>query len=438
MTSMPFAARVETFGLDTPRPWALATLRLLFAAPRVYAPLVAGWEATWPGTRRNLERLAEVGLVAYQPGLIVDTRTGRPAAAASRRVPRYRTTAKGSRLVAAITEDPQVLEDTFPRTADDNMDGVARLIAALDLQDSHARYGLSAAHVTELCGLPGSNVKWWLRTLKDKGYVRELPDKHADVREVIPEHWRASKALARQVTAVLDAFPQAPQELRTEFRLSRSRFLPDIDPARIGISGATDFDHDVECQRVLGACLRSPTAVPDGVFVVEPRFVVPTDTTARPWEFTSSGSGQVFYQPDAQMRERIGGRITRSVLEYERFQTRRDAWNHVERFLGHLATAALPFEPAILRFVVDSTARERAYVELIEAFGDYALRHPERMPANPVTLAVAGMDRVLGAEDALADTAWFRLALPVRADTDGRPVLHPADDSPYDEYFSRG
>lgn len=438
MSQLSFAARGETFGLETPRPWALPALRLLFSAPRVYAPLVGGWEATWPGTRRSLERLVDLGLASYQPGLIVDTRTGRAAATASRRVPRYRTTSRGSRLVGAVLEDPRILEDTFPRTAVGNTDGVVRLLTALDLQDSHARFGLSAQHATSLCGLPNSNVKWWIRALKDKGYVRELPEKFADVREVIPEHWRACRALSRQVSDVLDAFPAAPQSLRAEFRLARSRFLPDIDPARVGISGATDFDHDVECQRVLGALLRSPAAAPDAIFTVEPRFVVPTDVTARPWTFTADGSGQVFYQPDALLRERVAGKVTRSVVEYERFQTRRDAWNHIERFLGYLATATLPFEPATLRFVVDSAARERAYVELIEAFADYALDHPGRLPGNPVTLAVSNMERVLGATDALGDATWFRLGLPPGADTEPRPVLHPADDSPYDEYFSRG
>ena len=93
----------------------------------------------------------------------------------------------------------------------------------------------------------------------------------------------------------------------------------------------------------------------------------------------------------------------------------------------------------MLRFVVDSAPRERSYVELIEAFGDYALDHPERMPANPVLLAVSSTPRVLAAADPLDPRAWFRMTLPNSAgsDTVRRPVLHPPEDSPYDEYFSR-
>lgn len=437
MSRQSFAARVETFGLDTPSPWALPALRLLFNAPRVYGPLAEAWEVAHPGTRKALDRMVALGLVSYQPGLIVDTRTGEPAAAVSRRVPRYRTTAKGGRLVAAVAEDARVLEDHFPRTGTDNVEGVRRLLSAFDLQDSHARFGLSAQHATVLSGLPNSNVKWWIRALKDKRYLKELPEKYADVREVIPEHWRVSRPLCRQLSDVLHAFPEAPQTLRVEFRLSRSRFLTDIDPARVGISGATDFDHDVECQRVLAAFLRSPAAVPEGIFVVEPKFAIATNTQSRPWQFTHDGADQVFYQPDAQLRERAEGKVVRSLLEYERFQSRRDAWNHVERFLGYLSVSTLPFESAVLRFVVDTTARERAYVELIEAFADYAMDHPGLMPANPVVLAVSSVERVTSAVDALADAAWFRIALATGSDTAGRPVLHAAEDSPYDDYFSR-
>ena len=439
MSHPSFAARVETFGLDTPSPWALPALRLLFNAPRVYGPLADAWNAAFPGTRKALDRLVALDLVAYQPGVLVDTRTGLPASAASRKVPRYRTTAKGRRLVAAVREDSRVLDDLFPRTGTNNADGVRRLLGAFDLQDSHAKYGLSAQHAMVLSGLPASNVKWWIRALRDKRYLKELDVKHADVREVIPEHWRVSRRLCRQILDVLDAFDGAPQSLRVEFRLHRSRFLGDIDPARVGISGATDFDHDVECQRVLGALLRAPGAVPEGIFTVEPKFAIPTDVSGKPWTFRQGAPGQVFYQPDAQLRERVSGKAARSVLEYERFQSRRDGWNHIERFLGHLATSALPWEPAVLRFVVDSQPRERAYVELIEAFADYARDYPPRLPQNPVTLAVSSVGRVLGAADPLGDGTWFRIDLPsAGADTARRPVLHPADDSPYDEYFARG
>ena len=76
-------------------------------------------------------------------------------------------------------------------------------------------------------------------------------------------------------------------------------------------------------------------------------------------------------------------------------------------------------------------------MELIEAFADNMLDHPERLPLNPVILAVTSMDRVQAAEDPLDDGIWFRVSLPSGADTAGVPVLHPKE-SPYDEYFGRG
>jgi hypothetical protein len=439
MARQLFAARVETFGLDTAHPWALDAFRLLFHTPRAYEPLVAAWDQRHPGTRRAVDRLAALGFVAYQPGVVIDTTTGAPASAATRKVQRYRTTGKGTRLVAAAQDDLRVLEDAFPRTARGNLAGVLAVLEAVDLEASHARFGLSSAHTQLLCGLPSSNVKWWLRRLIDDGYVRELPDKVADTREIIPAHWRVTRALCRQLGEVIRAFDSVPDSLRVEFRLGRTKFLTDIDPARVGISGATDFDHDTECQRILAAMLRSDRCVADGIFAIEPKIALPLNTGSRPWSFDPTGPAQLFYQPDAELRERDSDGLWRSLLEYERFQSRRDAWNHIERFLGWMSITALPSESAVLRFVVDSTSRERSYVALIESYADYALDHRDRMPANTVVLAVSSTPRVLAAADPLAPAAWYRIPLPVgdRSDTAARPVLHPAEDSPYDQYFGR-
>lgn len=439
--SLMFAARGETFGLNGApgsESWAMGALRLLFSAPRAYEPLVAAWEARFPGARAALGRLGDLGFVDYQPGIIVDTRTGEVAGRVSRRVPRYRTTSRGQRLVAAVREDFGVLEDVFPRTTDRNVDGLRALLDALNVVDSHGKYGMSVSHVQLLSGLPLSTVKWWVGALRQKRYVRQLDEKFADVREVVPAHWRPNRALARQLGLVLDEFAGAPQHLRTEFRLGRSRYLEDISPARVGISGATDFDHDVECQRILADLLRSELCLPEGVFAVEPKFAIAANTEAFPWNFSNAGAQSVFYQPDAQVRERVGGRVGRGVVEYERFQTRRDGWNHIERFLGFVATS-LVFEPAVLRFVVDSQARERGYVELIEAFADYALDHRHRVPASPVRFAVSNAARLAEASDPLAEEAWFSLELPTgEASSGGGCVMHPSDESPFDVYFSTG
>lgn len=433
-----FARRAETFGFDRGRPWALPALRLLASVPRAYTPLVAAWDRRHPGVRRALSRLGDLGFAAYQPPVIVDTRTAAVAGAESRRVRRWRTTAKGSRLAGEAGEDLRVLEDRFPRLTPANVKGVAALIAAYDLDGSHARHGLSMAHATQLSGLAPRTARWWTRHLAAQGYLRELDARQADVRAVVPAHWRLTRALCKQLLGVIDAFDAAPDSLASELRLRRDRFLGDIDPTRVGISGATDYDHDVEAQRILAAMLSSSRCAAEGVFSVEPRLVLPADTDAQPWAFVEGGGDWIPYQPDAELRERdADGSVVRSVVEYERFQSRRDAWGHIERFLGHLATRSLPFEPAVLRFVVDSESRVRSYVELIEAFGDHALDSPELLPANPTSLAVSSVERVLAAADPLDARAWFRIQLPTGGDSPGRPVLHPAGDSPYDEYFAR-
>lgn len=441
MARRSFAHRNETFGLDGPRPWAGEALRLVFHVPRAYAPLAEAWDRRHPGTAKALERLVSMGFVAYQPPVVIDTRTAELSPRCGRAVARYRTTSRGQRFVAAMAEDIRSLEDAFPHTKPTNVKGVARLLRSFDLEDSHARFGLSVPHGVELSKLPERNGRWWVHRFLEEGLIRELPERYADTREVIPAHWRVTRLLCRQLEDVIDSFESAPASLKVEFRLRRSRFLDDIDPARVGISGATDYDHDIEAQRILGALLGSRRCAAGGIFSVEPRINLPLDTTTRPWSFSPHAGGRLFYQPDAELRESDESGLRRGVIEYERYQTRRDAWNHVERYLGWLHTMTLPFEASVLRFVVDSDARVNSYVKLIEAFCDYALDHQERLPANQVTLAVSSTKRVLGAPDPLDPHTWFRIDLPRRAagaDTGSCPVLHPAESSPYDEYFSRG
>lgn len=439
MDRVTFLARSETFGFDTPDPWALPALRLLCSVPRAYQPLVDAWELRHPGTVAALDKMTAQGFVAYQSGVVIDTTTGTTEERETRKVPRYRTTASGHALAVAGAEDLRVLEERFPRTAAHNMYGVLRLLEAFDLNHSHVKFGLSSRYAAELCGMAPRTVKWWVNRLVADKYLALLPVEHADVREVVPAHWRVKRSLSKQLNDVLDAFAPDAAALKVEFRLGRTRYLDDIDPARRGISGATDFDHDVECQRVLAALFSSETAVSEALFNVEPRFVLTADTQAVPAVF-GAADDLVFYQPDAEIRERSGSGIRRSVIEYERYQSRRDAWGHIERFLAYLWARTLPMESAVLRFVVDSKRRERAYVELIQAFADYAIDYPERMPPNAVTLAVSSVPRVLGAEDPLSDAAWFRIQVPGtgRADTTCVPVLHPAHASPYDDYFARG
>lgn len=436
MDRRSFAHRAETFGFDDD-PWALDALRLVYNVPRAYEPLVRAWELHYPGTRRALARLVRMGFVAYQPPVVIDTRSGQPAPAPTRAVRRLRTTAKGRRLATESRDDVRVLEDVFPRASTRNLTAVLALLEHCDLDGSHARFGLSQAHAIALAGLPERSGRWWIARLVEAGYLRELDRRYADVREVIPAHWRVTRILSRQLAEVLEAFAASPA-IALELRLQRSKYLDDIDPARLGISGATDYDHDVAAQRVLGAVMTSPSCVTQGRVLVEPRHFLPLYQSEHPWRFDPQGPTTLFYQPDAELREREPGtgRLRRCVLEYERYQSRRDGWNHIERFLGYLHTQVLPVEAAVLRFVVDSPQRVHSYRELIESFADWSLEHPELMPRNPVTLAVSSVEAVLGASDPLDPRHWSSIGVtqPTVAPT---VVVHPKTSSPYDAYFTR-
>jgi hypothetical protein len=438
MARRGFAHRTETFGFDSDKPWALDAMRLVFQVPRAYQPLVDAWDLRHPGSSKALLKLKQMGFVEYQPAIIIDTRSGELADRISSPLPRFRTTSKGHRFAQEVHADPRVLNDSYPRLTRASSGKVAALLLAFDLDGSHSRYGLSVPHATAITGLPERSTRWWVRKLTADGHLKELSLRIPDVREVVPAHWRPTRMLARQLQDVLEEFAtHQAGALKAEFRLARSRFLGPVDPARVGISGATDFDHDVECQRILAALLHSPRCVDETVFNVEPRLVLETDTDVVPWQFKTGAVGHVFYQPDAELRERDDQAVLWSVVEYERFQSRRDAWSHIERFLGWVHLRALPFESAVLRFVVDSESRVRSYVELIEAFADHALDNPDVLPANRITLAVSSIDRVLTATDPLDPRAWFRIALPVGETQDHQPVLHDTKRSPYDDYFGR-
>jgi hypothetical protein len=433
MASRDFRHRAETFGFDTPSPWSFHALRLLLSTPRLYAPLVDAWELHHPGTKQALARMVKAGFVAHQAPVIIDTRTGDLARQEGQRLERYRLSAKGRRLYDALSDDLRVLEDTFSNLTELNTKDVARLLSAFYLEGSHAKLGMSAPAAISMTNLPARTGRWWVTRLQKTGHLTRLPNRLADTREVVPAHWRATRLLCRQLRDVLEAFHPAPDTVARAWRLNRTRFLSDVDPARIGISGATDFDHDVEAQRVLADLLRSPAARIDGQFVLEPRLALPVDTSSDPWSFRAGSEDTVFYQPDAELREVRDGRVWRTVVEYERYQSRRDAWSHIERMLGYLSTSALPFESAVLRFVLDGEPRMRSYVKLIEGFAAYALQSPEAMPANRVILMVSSSARLAAAADPLDDFAWFRIPIATPAEA-GVPRLHPVKDSPYDEF----
>jgi hypothetical protein len=397
--------------------------------------MVDAWELHYPGTRKALDRLTVLGFAAHQSGVVVDVRTGEASARTGKPVARYRLTGTGKKFSQEIAADIRVLEDRFPKVTAASVDRVAAFIVAFHLEGSHAQLGMSVSHATALAGLPERSGRWWAQHLVKQGLLRRLDTHVADTREIVPEHWRITRGLCRQLTSVLNAYPERWGALAGEFKLKRSRFLRDIDPARVGITGATDFDHDVEAQRICALLLAAPTAVAGGAFKIEPSLVLAADLSSAPARL-NRGRDAVFYSPDAVLTERRNGVTARVVVEYERYQSRRDGWSHIERFYGWVAATLLPFEPVTLRFVLDSPQRLRGYVELIEAFADYALDHPERIAPNPTVLMAATAAQLRKAADPMDPHAWFSISVQPGSGTDC--VLHNPDSGPYDAYFGKG
>lgn len=423
-------------GLASPDPWSLGALRLLFSAPRVYQPLADAWERRVPGTKRALRRLLAAGLVEFQPGLVLDTVTGRPGTRPSRKVGRFRLTAAGRRLLDDVRGDPSAFKRRFPRTRARNLE---RMAVFLEELSTSADVGVSARALDQATGMGERLVRWWLRRLADQGLVVELGTRAPDVREVVPAHWRPTRRLARMARAELER--AGKEHLKSQLGLGKSKFLSDITPSRLSAAGATDFLHDVEAQQVAASLLGSPRWE-GGEFRVEPRAAIGVDKSKTPWPVVRAAGDVVIYQPDVEMRiserARDGrSRVRRVLVEYERFQARRDAWGHIEKMLAYLWLYCLEAEPAALCFVVSSDARHRVYVELVEAFCDYALSHPERMPANEVLLAVSTADRVESSADPFRWREWSRILLPASPVAAARqPVIHPTEGTtPYDMYF---
>lgn len=334
----------------------------------------------------------------------------------------------------AAAEDVAVLEDRWGKIAPQNAVRVLGLLEAFDTKQTLGVPGVSAPWAVQESGLRERTGRWWVRKLEEEGLIERLEERLSDSREAIPAHYRPTRALAQQLAEVFEAYP-LHAHLGAAWRISRSRYLNDIDPARLGVQGATDFDHDVRAQQIVAKMLLSSRVAERSVFDVEPRYaLLGEDLPNGAVQFSDKGETVVLYQPDAVLVERDENGRRRNVIEYERYQSRRDGWAHLERFCGYIQLRQIPNERAAVRFVVDTENRVRGYVELIEAFCDYLNDHPERSPRNNVVLFVASVQRVLGSPDALDDRTWHRIELP---QGEGSCRLHPHESSPFNEYFSK-
>lgn len=429
------AMKAETLGLESLDPWSLRVLNLVLNTPRCYAPLVDALEKNIGGYKREIERLTTSGFVAHQGAISYDLRTGAPSETNPRAVRRFVLTRRGRTLARESREDSRVLEDLWPRLESRNTGKLFLMLDTMDLPRAESHLGVSYAVLTSASALPERSVRFWVTKLCKEGYAKECKEKLPDVRQIVPPHWRATKNLCLQVRDILAEQPQW-SHLYGTWRLSRRSFLTDIDPKRVSWTGATDYDHDITAQQILSRAIASERFVKTASFDIEPRYTLyGSQTLTGAFHFDSKGDSEVSYLPDAQFLEKLpSGKLRRSVLEYERYQSRKDGWAHLERMCGWVAQKRQPFESITMRFVVDSRPRLNAYVELIEAFADYLGDHPERSIPNSVTLMATSVHDVMDSGDALEDSRWFRIDLP-----QGRAsecLLHNRDKTPYNRYFA--
>lgn len=430
--------RLSSLGLGSAKPWSLSALRLVCRVPRTYPQLLTAWDKRYPGTVRAVNRLTELGLLAHQPSIILD-QNGNPQPHTSPKCTRWRITSRGVQALRSPHYD--ALVETSFSFVDPNRSPLVRVVLERLHQVSllppdQAQLGSSVNSLCVATGLAASSLRRWLTTFAELGWIAELATKHADVREVVPEHWRVTPELCRQLRLLTAAIPGTATMLE-DLRLHRRKFLGPVSLSTAAGRGVTDFRHDVLCQSALALILGSERCDAGSVFVVEPHMQLATDLNVRPYTVHRDAAGILPYQPDSAFTEIIDGQRVRTVVEYERQQSRRAAWNHIERFLGHVSLYALPFERTALRFVLDPYRRIEPYVELIEAFAEYALAYPERMPPNPVMLAVTRLDHLQDAPDPLAPRVWARVALARGSSTDtdtSTLLVHPPEASPYNDY----
>ena len=434
MTPTP-AAKFETFSFDRKKrhPKHLSALQLVYSSPRVFDTLVDAWDVVTPGTRQELERLTSLGLVKTQPAIRMDIRTGKVSTAQPKSVDRWCATASGRRLSQLVAEDSRVLLDTFP-FVDVNEERIATLLSSLVMSDQFTKVGISVSHLSQLTGLSERHVRWWLTHLGKKRLARKLKHRLPDVRTVVPQHWRATKTLTRQINSVAKAFPATtPHNDIALLQVNRAEFLTDITPSRVNLSGATDYEHDITVQNVLAEFLTSPSTPLTGTLRTEPRFALPATTSSRPW-VVGSGDEVVIYQPDAVFTHQLASGVQQfSVVEYERFQTRKDGWIHLEKFIAARNTAFSHFDDVTIRFVLPTKQKEAGYTRLCEAFATWVADYSDYLPLRRTHLMVSSVERVTQVPDPLHPKYWARLELP--AGNGWEMVLHTADFSPYKLFF---
>lgn len=440
MSTSKFLSKSQIFDLDKTDSAYIPVLKVLFNTPRLYEELYTALSQKIPNFKKVTAKLIEQGFVDKQDPIIVNTITGVETNRVSKPVHRYLLTRFGRKKLTHYLEDPEFFSGDFKKVDIKQRSKVIELLSLLDLQPPHSRYGLSVNHIKALINLNPRTLRWWLDILIEKEMIHLLDDKYGDTRVLIPSHMRVNKNLARQLETVVETLGgERNLVLLKSLRSKRSKYLADIKVARVGINGATDYEHDIDTQRILAKFVLSDSFAMSNLFEIEPRVALKAEkNNSGDYVFTDSGSSVIFYQPDALFKEKnMNGSFAYSFLEYERFQTRRDGWDHIEKFVGFMYQKTLPFETGVLRFVVDGKNRERVYVKLIEAFTDSVLDNPSLLPSNPLSIQVTTIESVLKSKNPLVDGIWHSIDLPTAQSKIQEPKLHSGT-NPYSDYFARG
>jgi hypothetical protein len=416
--------------------WEYPIIKLLYSFPRIYQPLIDSLEVVHPGLSKYLSKLKKLGFLDYQKGIIYNSRTDKKVDRKNKPQMRFRLTNKGKSFLLDIKNDSRILTDHYPKIKERNINNIINFLSILNLDDNISNQGLSLSYISKKLNIPIKNVRYWTDIFSKKGYIKLLPNKISDVREIIPAHYRVNKKFTKHLKHIINNLDNG-EIYKKELKLDRKKYLLNINPSRIGITGATDYDHDIEVQKVLSKFILSPNIINPMNISAEPKFKIKIDKLNGKIVCVDNSSKYLYYQPDALFNERIDEMKYYSILEFERFQNRRDGWLHIEKFLAYIHQNIYIFEGSIIRFVVSSEKRLKSYVDLLEGFAHYISENQIQAPNNKIILSVTSFDRINNSINSLDSNNWFWIEINADKSDKKEIIIHDENNTPYKSYFGK-
>jgi len=425
-----------TIGIEKIDSWEYPIIKLLFSFPRIYEPLIDSLDIVYPGLNKYLAKLKKIGFLDYQKGIIYNSRIDKKVDKKIKPQRRFRLTNKGKSFLENIKIDSRILTDYYPKIKIRNINNIINFLDILNLDDNISNQGISLSFISKKLNIPIKNVRYWTGIFSKKGFIKLLPNKISDAREIIPAHYRVNNKFTKHLKYILKNLENGELFI-TELKLDRRKYLSNINPARIGITGATDYDHDIEVQKVLAKLILSSNIINPMNIISEPKFKIKIDKINGKITCVDNSSNHIYYQPDAFYNEIIDNIKYYSILEYERFQNRRDGWLHIEKFLAYVHQNLYIFEGGIIRFVVSSEKRLKSYVDLLEGFTHYINENPKRMPNNNIIFSVTSTERIEKSKNALDSSNWFWIAINPEKSEKKEIIIHEENNTPYKSYFGK-